>query len=83
MGAHANGSHAGSATAMGDTEGFVQVEVRNVCAKLSRSGKTHQGIEVSAVYIDLSAMLVYQAAQFNHRLLKYPVGRRIGNHDGR
>lgn len=38
---HSNGTHAGSSSTVGDAEGFVQVQVRDIRAVISRATQTH------------------------------------------
>ena len=56
VGFDANGSHAGTAAAMGIAERIVQVHVADIGAQFSRAHQAHLSIEIGAVEIDLSAM---------------------------
>ena len=47
---------------MRDTKCLVQVEVRDVGTKLARRGQPDERVEVRAVEIDLSAMIVHRRA---------------------
>ena len=72
--------HAGSAAAMGNGEGLVQVHVHDVGAELPRTADPHEGVEVGAVQIDLPAMIVDDPADIDDRRLVHAVRRRVGNH---
>ncbi len=72
--AGANGTNTRAATAMRDTKGLVQVQVRNIGTKLTRRGTTDQCIQIGPVEINLAAMLVRDVTNFCYLLLKYTVG---------
>ena len=69
-------THARPASAVRDGEGLVQVQMGNVGPELSGTGHTHHCVEVGAVEIDLTAVLVDDPADLFDRLLEDPVGRR-------
>ena len=77
---HAHRAHAGAAAAVRDAEGFVQVQVAHVTAKLSRRGHTHQGVHVGAVHIDAPAVLVHQFAKLLDLRLEHAMGAGVGDH---
>ena len=81
MCADAYGSYTGAATTVGDTEGFVQVEVGDIAAELAGLADADHGVEVGAVYIDLAAVVVNDFTDLTDSLFKDTVGRRIGDHD--
>ena len=53
VGLDANGAHARAAATVRDAEGFVKVEVGDVAAVISRSTKTHLGVHVCPVKVNL------------------------------
>ena len=62
VGAHTDRAHARSAATVRNTECFMQVQVRHICAELARRRNTHQGIEVGAVHIHLAAVFMHNIA---------------------
>jgi hypothetical protein len=52
---HADGSHAGAAAAVRNSEGLVQVEVAYVRAYFAGRGKAHLRVHVGAVHVNQSA----------------------------
>ncbi len=79
----ADWTHAGATTTMRNAEGLVQIEVADVGADITRTGKPDHGVHVGTVQIDLSAMLVHDVADFANRFFKHAVGGRIGDHAAR
>ena len=77
---HAYGSHAGSAAAVGDSEGLVQVDMHDVGAEVGRVRETHQGIHIGAVQVHLSAAIVHDAANLAYARLEHAVGGGISYH---
>ena len=80
MCADADGTNAGSAAAMGNAEGLVQVQVADVGAELARLADPDHGVDIGTVHIDLTAMRMNQIADLGHGLFKHTVSRRIGDH---
>ena len=58
MGAHRHRPDARSAAAVGDAERLVQVEVADVGAEPAGLGQTDEGVQVGAVDVHLSAVVV-------------------------
>ncbi len=77
---HADRPHARAATTVGDAEGLVQVQVRDVRADVRRSRQADLGVEVGAVHVDLAAVAVDHFADLAYPLFVHAVGRRIGDH---
>ncbi|MND92094.1 hypothetical protein D3C80_842380 [compost metagenome] len=77
---HADGAHARAATAMGNGEGLVQVEVRHVSADKARCSEAHLGVHIGAVQVHLTAILVNDVAHLLDGLLVHPVGGGVGHH---
>jgi hypothetical protein len=77
----ADRADARAATAVGDAEGLVQVQVRHVTAELARGAEADHGIHVGAVDVNLAAVVVDDRADFADRFLEHAVGRRVGDHD--
>ena len=73
---------AGTAAAVRDAEGLVQVQVGHVGAEPARLGEAEQRVEVRTVDIDLSAGVVHLGAELGDASLVDTVGGRVGDHDG-
>jgi hypothetical protein len=78
--AHADRADAGSAAAVGDAEGLVQVQVRDVGAELAGRGDADQRVQIGAVQVDLAAVPMNDFADFADVLLEHAVRRRVGDH---
>ena len=77
---HTHRADTGAATAVGDAEGLVQVQVAHVAAKLTRGGGADQRVHVGTVYINTAAVLVHQRAQLFDRCFKHAVCAGVGDH---
>ena len=71
----------GTAAAVRDGEGLVQVQVRNVAAELAWRTDTDHRVHVGPVDVDLAAVLVHQFADLGDVVLEHAVRRRVGNHN--
>ena len=80
---HRDRAHAGSAAAVRDAEGLVQVQVADVGADVARLGEAGLRVHVGAVHVDLAAGVVDQPADVADPGLEDAVGRRIGDHQRR
>ena len=69
------------AAAVGDAEGLVQVQVRDVGTESTWASETDEGVEVRAVDIDLTARVVDLSAHVAHGRFEDAVCRRVGDHD--
>ena len=78
----ANRPHAGSAAAVRNAEGLVEVEVANVGADVGRTAEADLRVHVRAVHIDLAAAVVYNFANLRDALLEDAVGGGISDHEG-
>ena len=74
-------SDAGSASAVRDAEGLVQVEVTHVGSEEARLGDTDQRIQVCAVDVDLSAVVVNDVANLADSGFKHAVRRGVRDHE--
>ena len=72
-----------TATAVRDAEGLVQVEVRNIPAKVAIPRVPEQGVEVGAVDVDLSPGGVHSIRDRPHLVLIHAVRARVGDHESR
>ena len=79
---HTNRAHAWAATAVGNAESFVQVEVTHIATKFAWRCNTHQRIHVGAVHIHAAAVLVNQFAQRFDLCFKHAMRAGVGDHDG-
>ena len=80
---HADRPHAGTAAAMGNAEGLVEIEVANIRAQLAGSAEAYQRVHIGAIQIDLAAMIMNDRADIADRALEHPVCRGIGDHQRR
>ena len=78
----ADRAHAGAAAAMGNAEGFVQIEVADIGADEARAGEADLGVHVGAVHVHLAAGVVDDAADIADVFLEHAVGAGIGDHEG-
>ena len=76
----ANGSHAGTAAAVRDAEGFVQVQMADVRADVAGTAEADLGVHVRAVHVDLPAVAMDDLADFLDGFLEHAVRGRIGDH---
>ena len=77
-----DGSHAWTATSVGDGEGLVEVEVTDVGPNHARAGESDLGVHVGPVHVHLPAVGVNHLRHLEDRALKHPVGGRVGDHQG-
>src|SRR5690606_35469983 len=77
------GADTGSAAAVRDAEGLVQVEMGDVRAPLAGLRQAEHGVEVGAVGVHLPAVLVDDLADLHHVFLEHAVGGGVGHHDRR
>ncbi len=80
---HRHGADPGSTPAVGDAEGLVQVQVRDVPAELSGLGQSEERVQVRPVDVDLAPVLVDQCAHVADAFLVHPVRRGVRHHHGR
>ena len=71
---------AGTAAAVGDAEGLVEVEVRHVGPEVARTCQPDHGVEVGAVEVHLPAGVVDRTADLADGLLEHAVRRGVGDH---
>ena len=76
-----NRPHPGSAPAMGNAKGLVQVEMTDIGSDVGRPAQPDHGVHVGAVHIDLAAVLVYDPADFLNRFFKDSMRRRVRHHE--
>ena len=72
--------HPRTASAVGNAEGLVQVEVADVRAEVSRPAQSHLRIHVGAIHVNLAAVLMDDGAYFLDSLFENAVRGRIGHH---
>src|SRR5438552_598367 len=77
---HANSTDAWATAAMWDAEGFVQVQMANIGTDVAWPAKTDLRVHIRAVHVNLTAVTVYDLADFANRRLKNAVCARIGDH---
>jgi hypothetical protein len=71
---HSNGTHTWATAAMGNAERLVEVEMADIRPKGPRSADTDLSIEVGAIQIHLTAVVMDKAADFTDSGLEHPVG---------
>src|SRR5450830_102111 len=77
---HADRADARAATAVGNAEGLVQVQVRHVAAELARGAEADHGVHVGAIDIHLAAVVMNDGADLADAFLEHAGGRRVGDH---
>ena len=65
---------------MWNGEGFVQIQMRYVAAKLPRRAQADHRVHVRAIDVDLTAVLMHDVADFGYAGFKHTVRGRIGDH---
>ena len=76
----ADRSDARTAAAMRDAEGLVQIHVADVGADVAGTRQPDESVQIGAVEIDLTAMLMDDGADVLRAFLEHAVRRRIGEH---
>ena len=71
---HGDGTHSGTTTALRNTEGLVQIEMTDISPEGSWPAEADLGIEIGAIQIHLSAMVMNQAADLTDSGLEDPMG---------
>ena len=82
MGLDGDGPHPRPATAMGNAERLVQVDMADVGAEVGRPRMPDEGIEVGTVEIDLAAGAMDDVANLDNRRLEDAMGRGVRDHEG-
>ena len=80
--ANAYRTYPGTTTAVWDTEGFMQVQMRYVAAKFTRCANADHCIHIGAVDINLTTVGMDQFAHVGNVFFENPVRGRVGDHDG-
>ena len=68
---HTYRPHTRATTTMGDTKCFVQVEMRDITAKLARLTDTNHRIEIGSIDIHLTTMGMHNIADLGNMFFKY------------
>ena len=71
---YSDGTHAWATAAMGNAERLVQVEMADICPKHPWPANTDLSIEVGAIQIHLTAMVMNKAADLTDSGLEHPMG---------
>ena len=80
---HADRADTGTAAAVRNAEGFVEVQVADVAAEFPGGRDSHQGVHVGAVDVDPASMMMNDFAEFPDLRLEDAMGAGIGDHHGR
>ena len=75
-------SHSWTSASVGNAEGLVKIQVRNISANVAIAGKAHKSIQVSAIDVDLASGLVNSVGHVLDAVLVHTVCRRVGDHQG-
>src|SRR5207245_9267055 len=76
------GAFAGAAAAVGDAEGFVEVEVADIRADVGGAAEADLGVHVGSVHVDLAAELMRHLANGFDVFFEDAVGGGVGDHQG-
>ena len=71
---HADGTDARTAAAVGDAEGFMEVEVADIGSDVAGTGEADLGVHVGAVHVNLAAVGVDDLADIDDGFLEDAVG---------
>ena len=77
----ADRAHTGAAAAVGDAEGFVQVEVADIGADVAGSAQADLRVHVGAVHVDQAAVVVDDLAYFLDAFLEDAMSGGVSDHD--
>ncbi|GJC97616.1 putative metal-dependent RNase [Colletotrichum higginsianum] len=78
----ADGSNTGTAAAVRDAEGLVEVEMADVGPDLARRADADLGVHVGAVHVHLTTVLVNEVAGLLDTGLEDSVGAGVRDHEG-
>src|SRR5215470_19324377 len=79
----ADRTHTGTAAAVRNTEGLMQIEMADIGAVIAGPRQADLRVEISAVQIDLPSVCMDEVANGPDRTLEHAVRRRVGNHHRR
>mmetsp|Transcript_25440 Transcript_25440/g.63819 ORF Transcript_25440/g.63819 Transcript_25440/m.63819 type:complete len:610 (+) Transcript_25440:1381-3210(+) len=82
MGAHTDRTHTGTAAAVRNAEGLVQVQMAHVGADVARAGERNLRVHVGAVQVHLATVLVNDLAHLFDARLEDAMSTRVGDHEG-
>jgi len=77
---NADRSHAGTASAVRDCKGLVQIQMADICADTARAGQADLRVHVCAVHVHLTAICMNDAGDLGDAFFVYTVGTRVGDH---
>ena len=80
---HTDGANPWATAAMGNTERLVKVEMADIRPEGPWSADTDLSVEIGAIEIHLSSMVMNEAADLTDSGLKHPVGGGIADHQPR
>lgn len=75
----ADAAYTRTATAVGDTERFVQVQVAHVGTQVTGAGVPHLRVHVGAIHVHQAAQLMHQVVDFDDSIFKHAVCGRVGD----
>ena len=74
MGSHSDGTNPWAATTMGNAERFMEVEMADIRPEGPRPADPDLSIEVGAIQVHLTAMVMDEAADLTDSGLEHPMG---------
>mmetsp|Transcript_80144 Transcript_80144/g.166761 ORF Transcript_80144/g.166761 Transcript_80144/m.166761 type:complete len:271 (-) Transcript_80144:1669-2481(-) len=77
---HADGAKARAASAVGNAEGLVQIQVANISADHAGRGQAQLGIHVGSIHVDLAAIVMHCLADLLDALLEEGTRGGVGHH---
>ena len=77
---NADWTYTRTSAAMGNAKSFMQIEMTNINAELSRTTESDLGVHVRSIHVNLAAVGVNDFGKVFDRFLEYSVGGWIGNH---
>jgi len=76
-----DGSHAWTASSVGNAEGLVQVEMANVSTIVTRAAEADLSVHIGAIEVHLASVLVNEGAGLLDALIEKAEGGRVGDHN--
>ena len=74
MSRHTDRAHPWATTAVGDAERFMQIQMAHIGTEGSGSREAHLRIEIGAIEVHLTAMVVHDLTDMANPGFKHPMG---------
>ena len=75
-----NGAHPWASATVGDTKGFVQVEMAHIGPECTWMHQANHGIHIGAIQIDLASMRVHDFTDLANAFFEDAMGRGVCHH---